>query len=118
MEIETKAVLVRIEGRVQGVGFRVWTLHEAQALGLVGWVRNEADGSVTARLEGPQESVERMLGMLRVDSRRYSLRRMFPHSVALRAPPLPHFVGARKGARRCDRHFLSPVDRGRGGQRS
>jgi acylphosphatase len=66
MEIETKAVLVRIEGRVQGVGFRVWTLHEAQALGLVGWVRNEADSSVTARLEGPQESVERMLDRLRV----------------------------------------------------
>ncbi|WP_311029403.1 acylphosphatase [Mesorhizobium koreense] len=66
MEIETKAVLVRIEGRVQGVGFRAWTLHEAQALGLVGWVRNEADSSVTARLEGPQESVERMLDMLRV----------------------------------------------------
>ena len=66
MEMETRAVLVRIEGRVQGVGFRAWTRSEAMRLGLAGWVRNEADSSVTARLEGPQESVERMLDMLRV----------------------------------------------------
>jgi len=66
MEIEARAVLVRIEGRVQGVGFRAWARREAQALGLAGWVRNEADGSVAARFEGSQESVDRMLGRLRI----------------------------------------------------
>jgi acylphosphatase len=66
MEIEARAVLVRIEGRVQGVGFRAWTLREAQALGLAGWVRNEADSSVAARFEGPQESIDRMLERLRI----------------------------------------------------
>lgn len=66
MEIEAKVVRVRIEGRVQGVGFRAWTLREAQALGLAGWVRNEADGSVSARFEGPQESIDRMLERLRI----------------------------------------------------
>ena len=43
-----RAVLVRITGRVQGVSFRVWTRIEAERLGLHGWVRNEADGSVSS----------------------------------------------------------------------
>lgn len=38
----------RIEGRVQGVYFRVNTQRKAQELGLTGWVRNESDGSVSA----------------------------------------------------------------------
>lgn len=63
--MERTAVFVRIEGRVQGVGFRAWTLREARALGLAGWVRNEADGSVKARIEGRRESVDRMLERLR-----------------------------------------------------
>jgi acylphosphatase len=58
-------VLVRIEGRVQGVGFRAWAFREARALGLAGWVRNEADGAVTAHIQGSQENVERMLERLR-----------------------------------------------------
>ncbi|MDN5927550.1 MAG: acylphosphatase [Hyphomicrobiales bacterium] len=66
MEIEARAVLVRIEGHVQGVGFRAWTLREAQALGLAGWVRNDADGSVAACFEGPQEAIDRMLDRLRI----------------------------------------------------
>jgi acylphosphatase len=65
-KIETRVALVRIEGRVQGVGFRFWARGEAEALGLAGWVRNEADGSVKARIEGPRESVERMLERLRI----------------------------------------------------
>jgi acylphosphatase len=52
MDGQTKAVLVRIEGSVQGVGFRAWTQSEASRLGLRGWVRNEPDGSVAAHLEG------------------------------------------------------------------
>ena len=34
-------------GRVQRVGFRDRALHGAVSLGLTGWVRNEADGSVS-----------------------------------------------------------------------
>jgi acylphosphatase len=56
-----KATLVSITGRVQGVGFRMWTEHQAQMLGLRGWVKNEPDGSVTALLGGPADTVAKML---------------------------------------------------------
>jgi acylphosphatase len=58
------AVLVRITGRVQGVGFRWHTRSEAQHLGLAGWVRNLSDGSVEARLEGPERTVDAMITWL------------------------------------------------------
>jgi acylphosphatase len=57
----TRAVEVRVTGRVQGVSFRVYAAHEARRLGLVGWVRNAPDGSVAAHLEGPEDAVEEMV---------------------------------------------------------
>ena len=59
-----KAFLVSIHGRVQGVGFRMWTEREAQVLRLRGWIRNEPDGSVTALIGGSDEAVEKMLDLL------------------------------------------------------
>ena len=50
--------MYRVEGRVQGVGFRWWTRKTAQGLGLLGRVRNEADGSVHVRVMGPAEALE------------------------------------------------------------
>ncbi|MEE9140607.1 MAG: acylphosphatase, partial [Alphaproteobacteria bacterium] len=41
---QTKAVRVRISGRVQGVFFRAWTVEEATRRNLDGWVRNCRDG--------------------------------------------------------------------------
>ena len=57
----TRSVEVRVTGRVQGVSFRVYAAHEARRLGLVGWVRNDPDGSVAAHLEGPEGAVEEMV---------------------------------------------------------
>lgn len=59
-----KTVLARVTGRVQGVSFRAWTRNEATRLGLGGWVRNEADGSVTTLLSGPPEAVDAMTDLL------------------------------------------------------
>lgn len=55
------SVRVRLTGRVQGVGFRNWTERHAGALGLSGWVRNCADGTVEALFAGPPENVDAML---------------------------------------------------------
>ncbi|CCV15259.1 acylphosphatase [Mesorhizobium sp. STM 4661] len=58
---ERRAIRVSIGGRVQGVSFRVWTLREAERLGLAGWVRNEDDGSVTALIVGAEGAVSAMM---------------------------------------------------------
>ncbi len=56
--------MVRIAGKVQGVGFRAWTREQAMRLGLSGWVRNEPDGTVLALLVGPAPAVATMLERL------------------------------------------------------
>lgn len=61
----SKAVLVRIEGRVQGVWYRGWTVQEAVRRGLRGWVRNRTDGSVEALFAGPAASVDAMVAACR-----------------------------------------------------
>ncbi len=60
-----KRIRVTVEGHVQGVGFRWFTVRAARNLGLVGWVRNNADGSVEAVAEGDSESIREFIGELR-----------------------------------------------------
>ena len=58
---ETKSVIVRVEGRVQGVWYRGWTVTEASRRGLRGWVRNRSDGSVEALFAGAKAEVDDMI---------------------------------------------------------
>lgn len=52
---------IRVYGRVQGVGFRSSTSRVAKNLGLKGWVRNLSDGSVEIIIEGPEETVDKLI---------------------------------------------------------
>jgi len=54
-----------LSGRVQGVGFRYFTLDAARREGLHGYVANRDDGSVEAVAEGDAESLERFERALR-----------------------------------------------------
>jgi acylphosphatase len=56
-----KTVMVRVEGRVQGVFYRAWAEQTARRLSLDGWVRNRRDGSVEAVFSGPGPQVDEMV---------------------------------------------------------
>ena len=60
-----KSVHAIISGRVQGVGYRAWTVDTAKSLGLCGWVRNRADGSVEAVFQGYDELCLQMVDKCR-----------------------------------------------------
>ncbi len=50
-----------IRGVVQGVGYRASFDAQARALQLSGWVRNRADGSVEAVVEGNADAVNQII---------------------------------------------------------
>jgi acylphosphatase len=61
----TRAVSVRVIGRVQGVFFRQSTVDEARERGIYGWVRNCPDGSVEAFVQGEEKALQAMLAWLK-----------------------------------------------------
>ena len=60
-----KTVRIIVTGRVQGVGFRYFTVRCANDLSLCGWVRNLPDGSVETAIQGQGEKIEEMIGLLK-----------------------------------------------------
>jgi acylphosphatase len=60
MANEVRARVV-ISGRVQGVFFRLETKRAAEKHGVLGWVKNQRDGTVAALFEGSTENVDSML---------------------------------------------------------
>ena len=58
MSDDITSLRVRVEGIVQGVGFRAFLKMAAMRNGLHGWVRNRSDGSVEALVSGTTKAVE------------------------------------------------------------
>lgn len=58
-----RTVHVLISGHVQGVWYRGWTRETAGKLGLDGWVRNRANGTVEAVFSGLPKTVAEMLSL-------------------------------------------------------
>jgi DNA ligase D-like protein (predicted 3'-phosphoesterase) len=69
-----RAVRVVVDGAVQGVGLREATSRRARGLGVLGWVRNEDDGTVTAHAEGRSGAVDELVAYLRKGPRGAQVR--------------------------------------------
>lgn len=57
---------IMVHGRVQGVGYRYWTLSLARRWAVRGWVRNRHDGSVEILCIGPADAVEAFTEQCRI----------------------------------------------------
>jgi len=64
-EKATQALRFVVRGRVQGVGFRWFVEREAHVLGVSGWVRNNADGSVEVLAQGTRDQLLGLRSRLR-----------------------------------------------------
>lgn len=58
-----------IQGRVQGVSFRFYTLNRARELGVTGYVINRWDDTVEVVAEGQRAALEELLSYLRTGPR-------------------------------------------------
>jgi acylphosphatase len=59
-----RAIRAVVHGRVQGVFFRVYTRDKANQLNLVGWVRNNRDGTVECFAQGLEEAITEFIEFL------------------------------------------------------
>ena len=80
--------LVRVRGRVQGVGYRYACVQQARTLGVAGWVRNRMDDSVEAMLQGTPQQLERMCAWMRDEMPAALVEAMDVTEVS---PPFPRF---------------------------
>lgn len=64
--MEKKAVILKVYGKVQGVGFRYYTHKKANELGLNGFVRNKPDGSVYIEAEGKDAQLQEFINWCEV----------------------------------------------------
>jgi len=60
-----KRLSLTITGRVQGVGYRFFAEEAAEALGVVGWVKNGWDGSVEIEAQADQPTLALFCDRLR-----------------------------------------------------
>lgn len=70
-------LVVKYDGRVQGVGFRITVVELAEGLDVVGTVSNASDGSVRLSVEGPQDE------LLELSSR---IRQRFARNIVAESP--------------------------------
>jgi acylphosphatase len=55
---------ITISGRVQGVGYRHFTVQKANEMGITGWVKNAVDGGVIIVAQGIEEEIKTFIDYL------------------------------------------------------
>lgn len=59
-----KTLKIHVHGRVQGVGYRYFTVHKAEFYGISGTVRNEPDGHVSIVAQGDEDKLDKFIHSL------------------------------------------------------
>jgi len=59
---------ILVIGKVQGVWFRDYLKRKAISLKLIGWVKNNPDGSVSAAVEGEEEIINQLIDKIKIGS--------------------------------------------------
>ncbi len=65
MSAPKKALLIKVDGRVQRTGYRRFVLDTAQEIGISGYVKNERDGSVTIFAQGGDKQLKTFVERVR-----------------------------------------------------
>jgi len=60
-----KSLIIRVYGRVQGVGYRFFAQREARKLGIKGFVENKPDGSVYLEVVGEEDALKKFIEVLK-----------------------------------------------------
>lgn len=107
----SRALRAVLAGRVQGVGLRESARRRADELGVMGWVRNQEDGTVAVHAEGPAAAIAALLAFLREGPRGAEVAQLASEDVrvegheqfAIRGVPAGVFVVQQHAA--TARHF-------------
>ena len=65
MNNHQRCIKFRLSGRVQGVWFRAFTRDKAISLNVDGWVKNNANGSVSGEAVGDEGNIEKFIQFLK-----------------------------------------------------
>ncbi|MBN1575619.1 MAG: acylphosphatase [Chitinispirillaceae bacterium] len=63
--MQTRRLSIKVHGRVQGVGFRFFTVNCARKHVMSGWVRNCSDGGVAMEVQGVDRELEAFKAAIR-----------------------------------------------------
>ncbi|MCS7245196.1 MAG: acylphosphatase [candidate division WOR-3 bacterium] len=60
-----KSLIIKVYGRVQGVGYRYFAQKHARKLGIKGFAENKPDGSVYMEITGEEENLKKFIEILK-----------------------------------------------------
>ncbi|MDI9408535.1 MAG: acylphosphatase [Candidatus Pacebacteria bacterium] len=84
-----------VEGKVQAVGYRHWSVMTATELGLRGWVRNRTDGSVEILLSGETATKREFMAAALIGPRHARVAALLPiHGSAEDLDQLPELTNS------------------------
>ncbi len=79
--------VIRVDGYVQGVGFRWWVMDRGRELGLTGYAENLTDGRVEVQAQGPTAALGMLIrALIEQPTRRGRPGRVTDHTIEWTTP--------------------------------